>query len=119
MASAFREEHHDSDVDSYHATTHQATAARVTGGNGNGRGSNHHAGQQLDGEDLPPLENASTADTDDHIINKNSPRRELTREKVAGAARKGRDWSTSHIKHKWKWYLLGTIIFLAILLPIV
>ncbi|OAQ99688.1 hypothetical protein LLEC1_05471 [Akanthomyces lecanii] len=86
MASAFREEHRDSD---------------------------------LDGEDLPPLENASTADTDDHIINKNSPRRELTREKVAGAARKGRDWSTSHVKHKWKWYLLGTIIFLAILLPIV
>ena len=82
-------------------------------------GSNQHAGQQLDGEDLPPLENASTADTDDHIINKNSPRRELTREKVAGAARKGRDWSTAHIKHKWKWYLLGTIIFLAILLPIV
>ncbi len=116
MASAFREEHHDNDADSYHATTHHATTARVAGGNGR---DNQHAGRALDGDELPPLENASTADTDDHIINKNSPRRELTREKVATAARKGRDWSTSHIKHKWKWYLLGTIIFLAILLPIV
>ncbi|EGX90669.1 hypothetical protein CCM_07089 [Cordyceps militaris CM01] len=122
MASAFREEHHDSDVDSYHATTHQATTARVSGGNGSGSGSGrgiHHNGQQLDGDDLPPLENASTADTDDHIISKNSPRRELTREKLATAARDGRAWSAAHIKHKWKWYLLGTIIFLAILLPIV
>ncbi|OAA71490.1 hypothetical protein ISF_02041 [Cordyceps fumosorosea ARSEF 2679] len=120
MASAFREEHHDSDVDSYHATTHQATTARVSGGNGNGVGrGNQHAGQQLDGDDMPPLENASTADTDDHIISKNSPRRELTREKLATAARNSRAWSAAHIKHKWKWYLLGTIIFLAILLPIV
>ena len=87
MASAFREEHHDSDVDSYHATTHQATTARVAGANGRG---NTHTGQQLDGDDMPPLENASTADTDDHIINKNSPRRELTREKIATAAREGR-----------------------------
>ncbi|KAJ3474447.1 hypothetical protein NLG97_g9841 [Lecanicillium saksenae] len=119
MASAFREEHHDDD--SYHATTHQATAARVAGGNGRevGTTSNEHAGRPLDGEELPPLENASTVDTDDHIIQKNSPRRELTREKAAAAARKGKDWSVAHIQNKWKWYLLGTIIFLAILLPIV
>ncbi|KAJ6787669.1 hypothetical protein PWT90_10360 [Aphanocladium album] len=120
MASAFREEHHD-DADSYHATTHEATTARVAGGNGNGSGSggNGHTGRRLDGDEMPPLENVSTADTDDHIIQKNSPRRELTREKVAAAARNGRAWSAAHIKHKWKWYLLGTIIFLAILLPIV
>lgn len=129
MASAFREEHHD-DADSYMATTHEATTARVAGGNGHGsrrhETENHQVGQQLDGDDMPPLENASTVDTDDHIISKNSPRRELTREKAAAAAKRGKeaakrgkDWSVGHIKHKWKWYLLGTIIFLAILLPIV
>ncbi|KAM3467031.1 hypothetical protein MY5147_006104 [Beauveria neobassiana] len=116
MASAFREEHHDSDVDSYHATTHHATTARVAGANGRG---NDHAGQALDGDEMPPLENASTADTNDHIISKNNPRREITREKIATAAREGKTWSVAHIKHKWKWYLLGTIIFLAILLPII
>ncbi|KAM3497166.1 hypothetical protein MY11210_009716 [Beauveria gryllotalpidicola] len=119
MASAFREEHHDSDVsdvDSYHATTHHATTAQVAGANGRG---NEHAGQTLDGDEMPPLENASTADTDDHIINKNRPRREITREKLATAAKQGKAWSVAHIKHKWKWYLLGTIIFLAILLPII
>lgn len=128
MSSAFREENHhednpfrddnpfhdsnavqnrqpgDNHPDTSHATAANGDGARSASANANANGE--------------PLTNVSTAETDDHIVNR-PVRRELTREKVSRAAKEGKAWGISHVKNKWKWYLVGLIVFLAILLPIV
>ena len=52
---------------------------------------------------------------DDHVASKPEPKKKkTTKEKVATA----RANTASHFKKHWLWYLIGGIIFLAILLPI-
>jgi hypothetical protein len=53
--------------------------------------------------------------SNDHVASKPEPKKKkTTKEKVATA----RANTASHFKKHWLWYLIGGIIFLAILLPI-
>lgn len=75
-------------------------------------------GNQLDVSDLSDESGADGSDSDgsdDHVVTKPPPKKKkTTKEKVAAA----RANTAGHFKKHWLWYLIGFIIFLAILLPI-